>query len=112
MKENPEVINRIKFNFSGRGKIFTFTVIGSPDYAPEGFQNQVPYAVAIIELDEGPKITSMLTDLEWEYKEGIKKPKIEIGDEVEMVTRKLRVSGDEDRGLNVYGPKFRPAGLK
>ncbi|OGM19298.1 hypothetical protein A2955_00475 [Candidatus Woesebacteria bacterium RIFCSPLOWO2_01_FULL_37_19] len=112
MKENPKAIDRMKYKFSGRGKIWAFTVIGNRDHAPEGFQNQVPYAVAIIELDEGPKISSMLTDLEWHYNEGIKKPNIEIDDEVEMVTRKLRVLDDEERGLIVYGYKFRPAGLK
>jgi uncharacterized OB-fold protein len=35
---------------------------------------------------------------------------VEIGMPVEMVTRKLRNDGDE-RGLIVYGYKFRPAGL-
>ena len=43
----------------------------------------------------------------------LKRPAIagfEIGMPVEMVTRKLRTDGDE-RGLLVYGYKFRPAML-
>jgi len=50
-------------------------------------------------LEEGPLVTAQLTDLE----EGM----LEIGTPVEMVTRRLRSDGDE-RGLLVYGYKFRP----
>jgi uncharacterized OB-fold protein len=41
---------------SGRGAVHTFSVIhrnGSPGYAEE-----VPYLVAIIELEEGPRMTA------------------------------------------------------
>jgi uncharacterized OB-fold protein len=50
-------------------------------------------------LEEGPIITAQLTDLGDET--------VEIGMPVEMVTRRLRQDGDE-RGLLVYGYKFRP----
>jgi len=53
----------------------------------------------MIKLDEGPLVTAQLTDLE--------NKRIEIGMPVEMVTRKLRSATDE-RGLLVYGYKFRP----
>jgi uncharacterized OB-fold protein len=104
------------FRFSGKGKIFSYSVIPHPDYAPEGFQFQVPYAVALIDLDEGPRVTAMLTDLDYHFEETevggekrmIKKFDIEIGMPVEMVTRLLGVDGDEDRGLRIYGYKFRP----
>jgi uncharacterized OB-fold protein len=58
--------------------------------------------VAIVKLEEGPMLTAQLTD--------IGEQPIEIGMPVEMVTRKMRNDGDE-RGLIVYGYKFRPAGF-
>ena len=39
------------------------------------------------------------------------KEPVEIGTPVEMVTRRLRQDGDE-RGMLIYGYKFRPAELK
>ena len=61
---------------------------------------QAPYTVALIKLDEGPIVTAQLTDLGDED--------VRIGMPVEMVTRRLRSDGDE-RGMLVYGYKFRPA---
>jgi hypothetical protein len=56
----------------------------------------------MIKLEEGPMVTAQMTDLG-------DKP-VEVGTPVEMVTRRLRTDGDE-RGMLVYGYKFRPAGL-
>ena len=39
--------------FSSRGKIATFTVIRSP---PLGFENQAPYVVALIDIENGPRV--------------------------------------------------------
>lgn len=39
--------------FQGRGKITTFTVIR---YPPEGFEQEAPYVVALIDLDDGPRV--------------------------------------------------------
>jgi hypothetical protein len=41
---------------SGRGKVFSFVVIHRI-YHP-GFADKVPYVVAVIELDEGPRLIS------------------------------------------------------
>ena len=84
------------FQFSGRGEVYSYTTIYEP---PAGFEEQAPYTVAIVKLEEGPLVTAQLTDLEGRN--------IEICAPVEMVTRKLRSDGDE-RGLLVYGYKFRP----
>jgi uncharacterized OB-fold protein len=84
------------FQFSGRGEVYSYTTIYEP---PSGFEEQAPYTVAIVKLEEGPLVTAQLTDLEGRD--------VEIGTPVEMVTRKLRSDGDE-RGLLVYGYKFRP----
>ncbi len=84
------------FAFSGRGEVYSFTTIYE---APAGFDDSAPYTVALVRLEEGPLLTSQLTDL------GEQPP--EIGLPVEMVTRRLRSDGDE-RGMLIYGYKFRP----
>jgi len=66
--------------------------------APEGYEEYVPYTVALIKLEEGPLVTAQLTDVDPEQ--------VRIGMPVEMVTRKLREEGRE--GMIVYGYKFRP----
>ncbi len=82
--------------FSGRGEVYSFTTIYDP---PAGYEPNAPYTVALVRLEEGPIITAQLTDLGAEP--------VEIGMPVEMVTRRLRSDGD-DRGMLVYGYKFRP----
>src|SRR5574341_135499 len=82
------------YTFVGTGTIYSFTTVLD---APQGFDEQAPYTLAMIKLDEGPLVTAQLTDLD-------RTP--EIGQRVEMVTRKLRTDGDT--GIIVYGYKFRP----
>lgn len=95
----PECSGEAKtpYVFSGKGEIYSFTKLGA---APAGFEEQAPYTVALIKLAEGPIVTAQLTDLG--------DSDLQIGMPVEMVTRKLRSDGDE-RGMLVYGYKFRPA---
>lgn len=102
------------YQFSGRGEVYSYTTVYN---SPAGFEEYAPYTVALIRLEEGPLITSQLTDLDYVEKEKLvnnKKrivrdyPQLEIGMPVEMVTRRLKVSGDKDRGMLVYGYKFRP----
>jgi hypothetical protein len=84
------------YTFSGRGEVYSFTTVYD---APSGYEENAPYTVALVKLEEGPLVTAQLTDLD-------DRP-IEIGTPVEMVTRRLRSDGDE-RGMIVYGYKFRP----
>jgi len=84
------------YNFSGLGEVYSYTTVYD---APAGFEEVAPYTVALVKLQEGPLVTAQLTDVDGEQ--------IEIGTPVEMVTRRLRSDGDE-RGLLVYGYKFRP----
>ncbi len=81
--------------FSGKGEVYSYSTVYE---APLGYEGFVPYTVALIRLDEGPLITAQLTDVDM--------GEVEIGQRVEMVTRKLREYGHE--GLIVYGYKFRP----
>jgi hypothetical protein len=85
------------YNFSGRGEVYSYTTVYEP---PAGYEEYSPYTVALVKLAEGPLVTAQLTDVDQD--------KVEIGMPVEMVTRRLRSDGDE-RGLLVYGYKFRPA---
>lgn len=79
---------------SGFGEVYSYTIVTDP---PEGFEEFAPYYLAIVKLDEGPKLTAQLTDLDGEPS---------IGMRVEMVTRKLRTEGPQ--GVIAYGYKFRP----
>ena len=84
------------YTFVGTGTVVSWTTVRQ---APAGFEEQAPYVVALIQLDEGAKLTAQLTDL------GGETPY--VGMPVEMVTRKLR-NDENERGLIIYGYKFRP----
>ncbi|MBL8147162.1 MAG: Zn-ribbon domain-containing OB-fold protein [Anaerolineae bacterium] len=84
-----------KYTFSGTGVIYSFTTVTEP---PAGFEEQAPYALALVKLDEGPLLTAQITDLAPDEP-------LAIGDAVEMVTRKLTTEGE--RGVILYGYKFR-----
>jgi uncharacterized OB-fold protein len=48
----------------GEGRIYSFVVYHRV-YHP-GFENDVPYVVAVIELDEGPRLLSNIVGASWE----------------------------------------------
>jgi len=81
--------------FSGKGKVYTYTVIRTP---PEGFEEYTPYIVALVQLEEGPKVTSQVVDCTPED--------VYIGMPVETCFRRLRVQNKE--GIIIYGFKFKP----
>lgn len=80
--------------YSGKGKIYSFTEISSP---PAGFEEQAPYVLAIIELDEGAKLTAQIVDA--------RGSEMKIGDKVESVFRMIQ--RDDPEGLIHYGFKFK-----
>ncbi len=54
IKTCPRCHNEIEEStLSGRGKVATFTVVR---YPPQGFEKEAPYVVALIDLDEGPRV--------------------------------------------------------
>jgi uncharacterized OB-fold protein len=77
------------------GEVYSYSTVHD---APEGYQDNIPYTIALIKLDEGPLVTAQLADVEPQ--------EISIGMPVEMVTRKLREEGE--LGMIIYGYKFRP----
>jgi uncharacterized OB-fold protein len=74
------------------GKIDTFTVIRVP---PSQFQDLAPYAVGVVELDNGVKIMSQIVDCEFD--------EIEIGKPVRLEFR--RIQSDGESGILSYGHK-------
>lgn len=80
--------------FSGSGVVYSYTVVNE---APEGYEGNAPYILALVKLDDGPIVTAQLTDIQ---------SNVTIGERVEMVTRKLTTEGP--KGMIVYGYKFRP----
>lgn len=92
-RKSLDKMERIKL--SGRGTLLTYTVVYTP---PSKFEEQAPYAVGIIELEEGPRVTSQIVDCDLEN--------LYIGMKVEAVFR--RIQEDGDTGAIYYGYKFRP----
>jgi len=84
-----------KEQFSGKGYVRSFTTI---HVGPPGFENQTPYTMAIIKMDEGPRITGQVVNCD--------QKEIKIGLRVEAILRRIRQEGDT--GVIHYGYKFRP----
>lgn len=80
---------------SKTGKIYSYTVIRIP---PTERVYDKPYVMAIVELDDGCKLTAEIVDCRPE--------EVKIGMPVEAVFRKI---GEENEaGVIYYGYKFRP----
>jgi len=79
-------------NLSDEGKIISYTVIHTP---PTEFFDESPYAMGIIELDDGVSITAQIADCGADD--------LEIGKRVKVVFRKIRQEGDH--GIKCYGYK-------
>src|SRR5437879_12619081 len=86
-----------RVQLKGKGTVVTYTVIHD---APAQFEMQKPYVMAIIEMDEGVRLTSQLID--------VKAEDVTIGMKVQSAFRKLGQDGEA--GVIHYGYKFRPAG--
>jgi len=80
---------------SKTGRIYSYTVVRAP---PRGRENYGPYILAIVELDDGVKVTAEIVDCTPD--------EINIGTRVEMVFR--RIGEESGTGVIYYGYKFRP----
>ena len=80
---------------SDKGKIVSFTIIRVP---PHKFSDQAPYAIGIVELDDGVKITGQIVDCDFED--------LKIGKRVKIEFRKIYDEGES--GVLCYGYKFVP----
>ncbi|HPH34299.1 MAG TPA: Zn-ribbon domain-containing OB-fold protein [Methanoregulaceae archaeon] len=85
----------VDHQFAGNGTIVTFTVIRT---ASEQFEQLTPYVFAIIELDEGPRISAQIV---------CSPDDARIGMRVKPVFR--RIAADGESGVIYYGTKYAPA---
>ena len=77
------------------GTVLTYTVIR---VAPIGFETQSPFAIGVIELDDGGRITSQIVDVPVD--------KVKIGMKVRVEFRKIQDDGAS--GIHLYGYKVVP----
>ena len=84
-----------KVVLADEGVISTYTVIR---VAPSGFEDEVPYAVGIVELKDGVSTMMQITDCEPE--------ELEIGMPVKIEFRRVQTEGDA--GVLMYGYKAVP----
>lgn len=77
---------------SGKGSVYSFTTIRVPS---EAFKDLAPYHVAVVALEEGPKVEGHVVD---------NGKKVEVGTKVRTVFRKMYTDGEE--GLIHYHFKF------
>jgi uncharacterized OB-fold protein len=77
---------------SDEGKILTYTIIR---VSSETFSRETPYAVAIIEVNDGARLMAMIADTDLDN--------VAIGKNVKLVFRKIQDEGVS--GLHCYGYK-------
>jgi hypothetical protein len=77
------------------GKIVSHTVIRVP---PAPFKDEAPYAVAVVQLDDGPRLLTQFVD----YKD----EQLKIGQTVKLEFR--RINDDGEKGPINYGYKAVP----
>lgn len=79
---------------SGRGTLHAFTIVYNQ--RQPGFADEVPYVVAMVELEEGPRMMTNLVDVQADPEH------VKIGMPVEIVY--------DDVTDEITLPKFKPAG--
>lgn len=84
------------YSLPSEGKIVTFTIIRVP---PAPFKDQAPYAVGIIELTDGTRLTAQVADCGFD--------ELAAGKKVRAEFRKIQEEGEA--GVLQYGYKFVPA---
>jgi uncharacterized OB-fold protein len=77
---------------SDEGKLVSFTVVR---VAAEQFSKETPYAVGIIELNDGVRLTAQIADAEID--------ELQVGQKVRLVFRKIQEEGKS--GILCYGYK-------
>lgn len=77
------------------GKILSYTVTR---VGPSQFADQTPYAVGIVELDDGVRIMTQIADCDFD--------KLAVGQRVRLEFRRIQKQGDA--GILCYGHKCVP----
>ena len=79
-------------NLKDEGKILTYTVIR---VASDKFSKETPFAVGIVEVSDGVRLTTQIADADVD--------KLKIGQKVKLVFRKIQDDGKA--GIRCYGYK-------
>lgn len=82
-----------KTRLAESGALLTYTIIR---VAPEGFEDQTPYAVGIAEMDDGAHLTAQVVDCDF--------ARLKVGLRVKLEFRKMHEDGEA--GVIHYGYKF------
>lgn len=77
---------------SDEGTLVSYTVIR---VAPDEFSDEAPYAVGIIQLEDGPRLTAQIADCDFD--------ELEVGKKVRIEFRKIFEQGQA--GVICYGYK-------
>ncbi|NLN70809.1 MAG: hypothetical protein GX142_08540 [Chloroflexi bacterium] len=82
-------------HYSGNGSLSAFTVISVPSMwmSEVGYNGKNPYCVGVVALDEGPKISAQILDMDISMPENI-----QIGTKLTMTT----VSHGEDGNRKIH----------
>ncbi len=75
---------------TGKGRVYSFIVVHRPQHP--AFFEEAPYLVAIVELEEGPRLHTRLVDVDAKD--------VSVGMEVEVVFQKV----DDEISLPVFQP--------
>jgi uncharacterized OB-fold protein len=79
----------------GEGEIYSFSIVYE---APSQLDKMKPYVIAIVQMDEGVRVTGQIIDCE--------PSEVKIGMRVRSTLRKLGEDGEA--GIIHYGYKFAP----
>ncbi len=83
------------FNMKFTGKVVTHTVIRTPS---DEFAGEAPFALGIVQMDDGPRLTTQIVDVPFD--------EIRIGMPVKLEFR--RISSEGEAGIIHYGHKAVP----
>ncbi len=83
------------FNMKRTGKVVTHTIIRTPS---DAFSGEAPFVVGIVEMDDGPRLTTQIVDVPFD--------EVKIGMPVRLEFR--RVLEDGEAGAIQYGYKAVP----
>ena len=81
---------------SRKGKIQSFSVVHQ---APAGFDFEIPYIQAVVQLPEGVTLFSLVSDVE------AKSDALKLGQAMEMIVDRI---GSDKEGNDIVSWKFRP----
>jgi len=85
----------VEVKLAETGKVISYTVIR---VLPREFQGLEPYVIALIELDDGTRLLSQLTDVDPE----------EVSTGIRVVATFRRIKEQSKDGIIEYGIKFKP----